>query len=103
MSRAPRPRRLVRSQIYDAWPPQPGPLWPRLGEGGDRSAEPSAPTAKAEHVLYRWYWRARLPERHGQLFRVLARGKLNACLIEFVEDGARYVTSRNALRREDKP
>jgi hypothetical protein len=49
-------------------------------------------------VIYRWRWRKRLPERHGQLFRVLVRGKLNACLIEF-EDGARYVTSRNALRR----
>lgn len=49
--------------------------------------------------LYRWYWRARLPERHGQVFRVLCRGKLNSCLIEFVEDGWRVVTSRNALRR----
>jgi hypothetical protein len=49
--------------------------------------------------LYRWHWRARLPERRGQLLRVLVRGTLNSCLVEFVEDGARYVTSRNALRR----
>jgi hypothetical protein len=48
--------------------------------------------------LYRWRWKARLPERHGQLLRVLARGKLNSCLIEF-EDGWRVVTSRNALRK----
>jgi hypothetical protein len=47
---------------------------------------------------YRWRWRARLADRHGQLFRVLARGALNICLVEFV-DGFRAITSRNALRR----
>ena len=52
--------------------------------------------------LYRWFWKARLPERRGQLFRVLIRGKLNSCLIEF-EDGWRVVTSRNALRKERTP
>jgi hypothetical protein len=46
--------------------------------------------------LYIWRWGARLPERHGQLFRVLVRGSLNSCLIEFVTDSGRYVTSRNA-------
>jgi len=50
-------------------------------------------------ALYRWHWRARLPERHGELFRVLVRGKLNSCLIEFLLDGWHVVTSRNALRR----
>jgi hypothetical protein len=50
-------------------------------------------------ALYRWHWRARLPERHGETFRVLARGTLNSCLIEFLSDGWRVVTSRNALRR----
>lgn len=50
-------------------------------------------------VFYRWHWRARLPERHGELFRVLCRGALNSCLIEFLSDGRRVVTSRNALRR----
>lgn len=49
--------------------------------------------------LFRWHWRTRLPERHGQLFRVVCRGKLNSCLIEFVEDRKRVVTSRNALRK----
>jgi hypothetical protein len=47
---------------------------------------------------FRWHWRARLPERHGQRLRVVARGRLNSCLIEF-EDGARFITSRNALRK----
>lgn len=50
--------------------------------------------------LYRWHWRARLPERRGELFRVLVRGKsMNSCLIEFLADGRRVVTSRNALRK----
>ena len=48
--------------------------------------------------FYRWTWRARLPERRGMVFRVFCRGRMNACLIEFA-DGARFVTSRNALRR----
>lgn len=73
-------------------------------------------------TLYRWHWRVRLPERHGELFRVLATAPrvtlpvyfenwlvrdvsaglkpiVNACLIEFLSDGWRVVTSRNALRR----
>lgn len=49
-------------------------------------------------AIYRWCWRKRLPERHGQLFRVICRGTMNSCLIEF-EDGFRSVTSRNALRK----
>ena len=48
--------------------------------------------------LYRWYWRTRLPERHGQTFRVICRGAMNSCCIEFA-DGWRCVTSRNALRK----
>ncbi len=49
--------------------------------------------------LYRWRWRAKLPDRHGDVFRVLARGSMNSCLIEFLSDGHQVVTSRNALRR----
>ncbi|WP_156910076.1 hypothetical protein [Rubritepida flocculans] len=45
-----------------------------------------------------WFWKARLAERRGQRLRVLARGTLNSCLVEF-EDGFRAITSRNALRR----
>lgn len=49
--------------------------------------------------LYRWYWKAKLPDRRGEVFRVIARGTMNSALIEFVRDGWRCVTSRNALRR----
>lgn len=36
--------------------------------------------------------------RKGQLCRVLARGTMNSCAVEFLADGFRAVTSRNALR-----
>ena len=45
---------------------------------------------------YVWRVKTRLPERYMTLCRVLARGKLNTCLVEF-EDGYRVVTSRNYL------
>lgn len=47
---------------------------------------------------YRWRVRARLPGRYGQVCRVLVRGKLNSCLVEF-PDGLKVVTSRNYIRR----
>lgn len=50
-------------------------------------------------LVYRWHWRAKLPERHGQLCVVLVHGKMNSCLVEFLSDGFRVITSRNALRR----
>jgi hypothetical protein len=46
---------------------------------------------------HRWYWRSRLPARHGQPCRVLARGAMNSVLVEFA-DGWRVVTSRHAVR-----
>jgi len=50
--------------------------------------------------LYRWHWRARMPERRGELFQVLVRGSsMNSCLIQFLRDGWCVVTSRNALRK----
>jgi hypothetical protein len=58
-------------------------------------AQPAKPRPGFDH---RWRIRARLPERHGHLVRVLARGSLNNCLVEF-EDGFRVVTSASALRR----
>lgn len=45
-----------------------------------------------------WRWRVNLPERHGQLCRIVARGKMNSCQIEF-EDGERHIVSRNAIRK----
>ena len=49
---------------------------------------------------YPYYWRVstRLPERKGQPCRVIARGRMNSFLVEFM-DGYRVVTSRNYLRK----
>jgi hypothetical protein len=48
--------------------------------------------------MYVWRVRTRLPERFGQVCRVLVRGSMNSCLVEFL-DGYRVVTSRNYVRR----
>lgn len=52
------------------------------------------------HELYPyiWYWRARLPQRHRQPCRVLARGRMNSVLVQF-PDGFLVVTSRYAVRK----
>jgi hypothetical protein len=47
---------------------------------------------------YFWRVRTRFPERKGSRCRVLIRGKMNSCLVEF-EDGFRVVTSRNYVRK----
>ena len=49
-------------------------------------------------MTHRWNWRKWLPERHGQLCRVLATGRMNSALVEF-EDGTKVVTSRYAVRK----
>jgi hypothetical protein len=49
---------------------------------------------------YIWRVKTRLPERYGTRCKVLARGRLNSCLVEF-KDGFRVVTSRNYLMKED--
>jgi hypothetical protein len=43
---------------------------------------------------YVWRVKTRLPERYLTPCKVLARGKMNTCLVEF-EDGYRVATSRN--------
>lgn len=45
-----------------------------------------------------WRVRTRLPERFGRPCRVVVRGTLNSCLVEF-EDGCRVVTSRWYVRK----
>lgn len=45
-----------------------------------------------------WFWKKRLPERKGQLCKVLVRGAKNSILVEF-EDGYKVVTSRFAVRK----
>lgn len=47
-----------------------------------------------EMTKYVWRVKTRLPERYTTPCKVLARGRMNTCLIEF-EDGYRVVTSRN--------
>lgn len=49
---------------------------------------------------YPLYWRVRkwLPNRYGQACRIVARGAMNAALVEF-EDGYRAVTSRWFVRK----
>jgi len=51
-------------------------------------------------MAYDFYWRvrAKLPERFNQPCRVVSRGKMNSCLVEFA-DGFRVVSSRNFVRR----
>jgi hypothetical protein len=50
-------------------------------------------------TIYIWRVHTRLPERFGQLCKVLVRSKMNSCLVEFLSDGYRTVTSRNYLRK----
>lgn len=45
-----------------------------------------------------WFWRRRLSERKGQRCRIVARGTMNSCLVEF-EDGYKVITSRFAIRK----
>lgn len=45
-----------------------------------------------------WYWRSTLSHRKGQRCRILARGTMNSCRIEF-EDGEQHIVSRFAVRK----
>ena len=47
---------------------------------------------------YLWRVKARLHERYLTPCKVIARGKMNSCLVEF-EDGYRVVTSRNYVMK----
>ena len=58
----------------------------------------------SEMRLGQWYKYAwgNNPKRltlKGRKCRVVARGKMNSCMVEF-EDGQREVISRNALRKD---
>lgn len=46
--------------------------------------------------IYRW--RKYRPDLYGKRCRVVARGAMNSCLVEF-EDGTRHVVSRYAVRK----
>lgn len=45
--------------------------------------------------IFRWHRHG----RKGQICRLICRGAMNSCLLEF-EDGYRMVTSRNAIMRK---
>ncbi|MCK9606221.1 MAG: hypothetical protein M0R33_07185 [Methylomonas sp.] len=49
-------------------------------------------------MTHKWRWKKYLPERFGSRCRVLATGTMNSALVEF-EDGAKFITSRYAVRR----
>jgi hypothetical protein len=49
---------------------------------------------------YVWRVKTRLPERYMTPCTVLARGKMNTCLVKFA-DGFRVTTSRNYLIKLD--
>lgn len=70
----------------------------RLGIVADRLLGAAAVVLEIAMTIYRWRVRTRCPERFGALCRVLVRGRMNSCLVEFF-DGWRVVTSRNYVRR----
>jgi hypothetical protein len=49
-------------------------------------------------MTHTWFWKSKLPERHGQRCEVLVRGKMNSILVRFF-DGYTVVTSRHEVRR----
>lgn len=53
---------------------------------------------KGSDAWYIFRWRKLGPERFNKRCKVIVRGAMNSCLIEF-EDGFRVVTSRNALMK----
>jgi hypothetical protein len=56
-----------------------------------------AEKARMRLYVYRWNRMG----RKGQHCWVLARGARNSCLVKFVCDGFKMITSRNAIRRSD--
>ena len=57
--------------------------------------------------VYRWGNDKNAVGRHrlqfkGRKCKVLVRGKMNSCLIKFVDNGEKIVTSRNALKKAIK-
>ena len=51
--------------------------------------------------LYKYSWgnNEKRQTMKNRICRVLFRGKMNSCLIEFIDNQQREVTSRNALRK----
>lgn len=52
-----------------------------------------------EQFNHHWFWKKKLPERNGELCRVLVReNKMNSILVEFQSDKFKVVTSKWAVR-----
>ena len=66
-------------------------------EVGDRASMQACKHSRMWPYRYAWNRMG----RKGQHCRVLVRGRMNSCLVEF-EDGFRAVTSRNAIRKRAK-
>jgi hypothetical protein len=54
-------------------------------------------------TVYRYAWKNNVKRAalYGRLCRVLARGRMNSIMIEFLDNGQREITSRNAVRPRD--
>lgn len=72
--------------------------WCNYPECRKEHLEQSIAKQLAADYPYVWRVRSRLPARKGERCRVLVRGAMNSCLVQFM-DGYQVVTSRNYLRR----
>lgn len=57
-----------------------------------------------ETYIYRWGSQANAVSRHrlfykGRKCKVIARGKMNSCAVQFLDNGEILNTSRNALQK----
>jgi len=55
---------------------------------------------KCKKYVYYWSNNLKRAKMKGRKCVVLARGKMNSCLIQFCDNGQREIVSRNALRKE---
>lgn len=53
--------------------------------------------------VYVWANNCKRLAMKNRICTVVARGKMNSCLIEFIDNGQREIISRNALRRLNAP
>jgi hypothetical protein len=77
-----------------------GSIWPpTIAQQADYAACLAEEAAAEEAEAYPLYWRLRvkLPDRHGQPCRIIARGRMNSVCVEFM-DGYQVTTSRWAVR-----
>lgn len=51
--------------------------------------------------LYRYGWKnnSKRETLYGRTCRMVCRGTMNSCCVEFVDNGQREVISRNAIRK----